>query len=386
MKTLKKILLGIFWLLIIANLAIIVSGRTYLYKGIANTYLKGRSGASIDEYIIFHNKEVETGEYQEWSLGKDYNTQTIPDNYLTTIEKYETIAYLIIKDDSIRYEQYWDGYSEDSYTNSFSMAKTIISILVGIAIDEGKIKSVDQPVGDFLEEYKEGNRAKLTIKHLLTMSSGINFEESYKNPFYFPAEAYFGSDLQKLVSKYDVVEEPGRVFEYLSGNTQLLGFVLEKATGVKVSEYASEKLWKPIGAKNSALWSLDRENGDEKAFCCFNSNVRDFARIGQLYLNKGNWKGRQIVSEDYVNRSVMIADLIEKDDGTKTDRYGYSWWLVNHKGHQIFFAEGLMGQYIIVIPDKKIVVTRLARDRAKEKINRRPADLYVYIDHALEMY
>ena len=386
MKTLKKILLGIFWLLIIANLAIIVSGRTYLYKGIANTYLKGRSGASIDEYIIFHNKEVETGEYQEWSLGKDYNTQTIPDNYLTTIEKYETIAYLIIKDDSIRYEQYWDGYSEDSYTNSFSMAKTIISILVGIAIDEGKIKSVDQPVGDFLEQYKEGNKAKLTIKHLLTMSSGINFEESYKNPFYFPAEAYFGSDLQKLVSKYDVVEEPGRVFEYLSGNTQILGFVLEKATGVKVSEYASEKLWKPIGAKNSALWSLDRENGDEKAFCCFNSNVRDFARIGQLYLNKGNWKGRQIVSEDYVNKSVMIADLIEKDDGTKTERYGYSWWLVNHKGHQIFFAEGLMGQYIIVIPDKKIVVTRLARDRAKEKINRRPADLYVYIDHALEMY
>src|SRR3990172_800573 len=143
MKTLKQILWGILGLLVIANLAIIVSGRTYLYKGIANTYLKGRSGASIDEYIIFHNKEVETGEYQEWSLGKDYNTQTIPDNYLTTIEKYETIAYLIIKDDAIRYEQYWDGYSEDSYTNSFSMAKTIISILTGIAIDEGKIKSVD---------------------------------------------------------------------------------------------------------------------------------------------------------------------------------------------------------------------------------------------------
>jgi len=386
MKALKRILWGIVCLLVIANLAIIVSGRTYLYKGIANTYLIGKTGANIDEYQIFENREVKAGEHQKWPLGIDYNTQTIPDNYLNTIEKYETIAYLIVKDDSIRYEQYWEGYSEDSYTNSFSMAKTIVSILVGVAIDEGKIKSVDQPVGDFIESYQEGDRAKLTIKHLLTMSSGMNFEESYKSPFDFPAQAYFGSDLRKVVAKYDVVEEPGRVFEYLSGNTQLLAFVLEEATGVKVSEYASEKLWKPIGAKNSAWWSLDRENGDEKAYCCLNSNARDFARIGQLYLNKGNWKGRQIVSEDYVKRSIIPADLIEEDDGTKIDRYGYSWWLVNHKGHRIFFAEGLMGQYIIVIPDKEVVVVRLARKRAKEKIKRRPADLYVYIDHALERY
>ncbi|MBN4051184.1 serine hydrolase [bacterium AH-315-M05] len=386
MNKLKRILWGIVCLLVILNLAILISGRTYLYKAIANTYLKGRSGASIDEYQIFDNREVKAGKHQKWALGIDYNAQPIPDNYLNTIEKYETIAYLIVKDDSIRFEQYWDGYSEDSYTNSFSMAKSIVSILVGVAIDEGKIKSVDQSVGDFLESYQEGDRAKLTIKHLLTMSSGMNFEESYKSPFDFPAESYFGSDLRKLVSEYDVVEEPGRVFEYLSGNTQLLAFVLEKATGVKVSEYASEKLWKPIGAKNPARWSLDHENGDEKAYCCFNSNTRDFARIGQLYLNKGNWKGRQIVSEDYVKRSIIPADLIEEDDGTKIDRYGYSWWLVNYKGHRIFFAEGLMGQYIIVIPDKEVIVVRLARKRAKEKIKRRPADLYVYIDHALEMY
>ena len=142
---------------------------------------------------IFDNWEVKAGKHQKWPLGVDYNTQTIPDDYLNTIEKYETIAYLIVKDDSICYEQYWDGYSEDPYTNSFSMAKTIVSILVGVAIDEGKIKNVDQTVGDFLDAYQEGDRAKLTIKHLLTMSSGMNFEESYKSPFDFPAQSYLGS-------------------------------------------------------------------------------------------------------------------------------------------------------------------------------------------------
>ncbi|MFH1320329.1 MAG: serine hydrolase [Bacteroidota bacterium] len=385
MKTLKRILLGFSGFLVIANLAIIISGRTYLYKGIANTYFKGRVSASIDEYIIFENREVKAGNHQKWHLGKDYNTKTISGNYLKTLEKYKTIAYLIIKNDSIRHEQYWEGYSENSYTNSFSMAKTIISILTGIAIDEGKIKSVNQPVGDFLEQYKEGEKAGITVKHLLTMSSGINFDESYINPFAFPAQAYHGTDLKKLVFNYKVVEKPGRIFKYLSGNTQLLGFVLEEATGMTVSEYASEKLWKPLEAKKSAWWSLDHKNGDEKAYCCFNSNVRDFARIGQLYLNKGKWNGNQIVPEYYVEQSVIPADIIEKD-GTKNKRYGYSWWLIDYNGHQMFYARGILGQYIIVIPDEKMVVVRLGRKRAIRHIDKHPADVYAYIDMALEMY
>lgn len=388
MKRIFKILKFIFkWLLIlivVLNILILVSGKTYLYKGFANTYLKGRVTADIDEYKIFDNRVVKAGPSTEWPLGKDYNSRKVPEPYLSDMEKMKTIAYLVIKDDSIRHEQYWDGYSDTSHTSSFSMAKTFISILIGIAIEEGKIKSVDQPVCDFLPECKEGKKSQVTIRHLLTMSSGFDFDESYINPIGFAAEAYYGTDLRNLVFRYDVLGEPGKNFEYLSGNTQLLGFVLSKATGMSVSDYASEKLWKPIEAKHDAYWSLDRKDGDEKAYCCFNSNARDFARIGKLFLDSGRWNGRQVVPERYVMESVQPAPTL--DGGDKNHRYGYSWWLMpDYKGHNIFYARGILGQYIVIIPKLKMIIVRLGKKRELTSINGHPTDLYWYIDAALEM-
>lgn len=385
MKAIKKFFKWLLIILVVLNLAIIVTGRTYLYKGIWNTYLKGRSGPAVDEYQIFDNREVKAGNYQAWPIGKDYNKSTIPAKYKSEFSELATISYIIIKDDSIRYEEYWDGGGENSVTNSFSVAKTFVSILTGVALQEGKIKSLDQPVGDFIPEFKEGENAKLTIKHLLTMSSGINFDEDYVSPFAYPAQAYYGSDLTKLTYKYKVTEQPGKVFKYLSGNTALLAFVLNKATGKTLSEYASEKLWKPMGAKNPAYWSLDHENGVEKAYCCFNSNARDFARFGQLYLDSGKWNGTQLVPADYVMQSIRPADLITDDEKSNTD-YGYAWWLLKHKDHDIFYARGILGQYIIVIPKEKMVIVRLGKKREKREGNEHPLDLYTWIDAALEMY
>lgn len=389
MKRFLKILKSFFkWFLIlfvILNILILVSGKTYLYKGFANTYLKGRVTADIDEYKIFDNRTVKAGATHEWALGKDYNTSKIPSQYVGDIERMKTIAYLIIKDDSIRHEEYWDGYSDTSHTSSFSMAKTFISILVGIAIEEGKIKSLDEPVGDFLPEYKEGNKSKVTIRHLVTMSSGINFDESYINPIGFAAEAYYGDDLRKLIFKYDAEKEPGKQFEYLSGNTQLLGFILNKATGMSVSDYASEKLWKPVEAEHDAYWSLDHKDGDEKAYCCFNSNARDFARIGKLYLDSGRWDSTHVVPEKFVLESIQPAPTLDGDEPNQ--RYGYSWWLMpEYKGHEIFYARGILGQYIIMIPDEKIIIVRLGKMRELTNINGHPKDLYWYIDAALEMH
>jgi len=324
--------------------------------------------------------------HQPWPEAKDYNSKKIPSELLKTIEHLETIAYLIIVNDSIRLEYYWNSYNQDSHTNAFSMAKSIVSVLVGIAIDEGKINNVDQKVGDFIDSYKVGNNAKLSIKHLLTMSSGINFNESYSNPFAFPAKAYFGNNLKELIEEYNVVDEPGIEFEYLSGNTQLLGFVLEKTTGMKISDYAAEKLWAPLGAKNIAFWSLDKENGDEKAYCCFNSNARDFARIGQLYLKSGNWNGKQLISSDYVKTSIKTANLKEKD-GSKLQRYGYSWWMADYRGDHVFLMEGLKGQYVAVIPSKNAVLVRLGKKKMeKEKVHRLPKDLFLYLDHVMDQY
>jgi len=387
MKALKKIGKWLLIILIILNVAILISGKTYLYKGIANTYLKGRSGPAIDEYKIFENREIAAGAEQKWHHAKKYNSARIPAALEPHFADMGTIAYVIVKNDSLLHEQYWDNYGPDSYSNSFSMAKTFVSILVGVAIDEGKIKSIDEPVGDFLPAFKEGDNAKLTIRHLLTMSSGINFDENYVNPLAYPAAAYYGSDLEKLTYGYKVTETPGREFRYLSGNSELLGFILEKATGKKLADYMSEKLWKPLGAKNSAFWSLDHKDGMEKAYCCVNSNAPDFARIGQLYLDTGKWNGSQLVSKEYVLASIKAADLKVAEDGTQNDRYGYAWWLIpDYKGHYIFYARGILGQYIFCIPDKHMVVVRLGRKREKPNGTGLPADVTYYLDAALEMY
>lgn len=387
MKIIKQFGKWLLIVLVVLNLLIIVSGKTYLYKGIANTYLKGQSGPSTYEYEIFENREIKAGSYQAWNNAAAYNTKTLSQEQADNFKRLETIAFLVVKNDSVTHEQYWDGHNAESHTNSFSMAKTITSILIGIAIDEGKIKSVDQPVGDFLPEFKEGDNAKLTVKDLLTMSSGINFDEDYVNPLAYPAAAYYGSDIKELTYKYKVTEEPGKVFSYLSGNTQLLGFILEKATGKAPSDYASEKLWNPICAKNPAFWSLDHKDGSEKVYCCFNSNAPDFARIGKLYLDSGKWNGTPVVTADYMLNSVKPADMLD-EDGNKNNKYGYSWWIIpDYKGHYIYYARGILGQYIVCIPDKDMIVVRLGNKKEKKVAGEdHPKDLFYYIDAALEMY
>jgi len=217
------------------------------------------------------------------------------------------------------------------------------------------------------------------------MSSGINFDEDYINPFAYPAAAYYGNSIKKLTLSYKVTEEPGKVFKYLSGNTELLGIILEKVTGKSLSEYMSTKLWQPMGAANTAYWSLDQENGMEKAYCCFNSNARDFSRFGLLYLHNGNWNGQQLVPEEFVKQAMQPASLLN-EDGNPNVNYGYHWWILNYKDHHISYCRGILGQYIIVIPDKQMVIVRLGHRRDKEKQNDHPKDLFIYIDKALETY
>jgi len=384
MKFLKSFFKWFLIILIILNVFIIVSGNNHIYKGLQNTYLKGRSGPSPTEYTIFENNEIKASKEIPWALAKKYNQLELNAAAREELEKFESLAFLVFKKDSILYEEYWNEGAKGSITNSFSMAKTFVSVLVGIAIGEGKIKSVDQSVGDFLPEFKNGENAKLKVKHLLTMSSGIDFDEDYISPFAYPAKAYYGSDIRTLTMKYKLTEEPGKVFKYLSGNTELLAFVLEKATGKSISAYASEKLWIPLGASKSAFWSLDHKDGVEKAYCCFNSNARDFARIGALYMHQGSFNGNQIVPADYVQQSIVPANLIDEEN-KPNDRYGYSWWMLDYKGMHIYYARGILGQYVVAIPDKNILMVRLGHKRSKEKINDHPKDLYTYIDAALDL-
>ncbi len=386
-KFFKRVGLFLLVVLLAANLFILFSGRTYLYKGIWNTYLKGRKGPSPLEYKIFENREVKNGTAQPWNIAKDYNKKEIPKNLLDSMLLIETGAFLIIQNDSIRYEKYWGDFTDHSLTNSFSMAKTVVSVLTGCAIQDGFIKSVDQKVSDFIPEFKNDDRSNVTIRHLLCMSSAINFDEDYVNPLSYPAASYYGGDLRKLTFQYNkLTGPPGETFKYLSGNTQLLGFVLKQATGKSVAAYASEKLWIPMGCEYPAFWSLDHKDGDEKAFCCLNSNARDFARIGKLFLDSGRWNGKQIVPLNYVFESI-VPNGTKREDGTPTLDYGFSWWLVpEYEGHHIFYARGILGQYIIMIPDMNMIIVRLGCKRIQAGANEMPHDMHYYLDAALQLY
>lgn len=276
------------------------------------------------------------------------------------LEQNKTVAFMIIRNDTIQYEQYFKGYDKMSIVPSFSMAKSITSILIGCAIDDKLIQSVQQPVTDFIPELKANGFEKVTIEHLLQMTSGLKFNEGYTNPFGDVANFYYGRNLRKALSKMKLKSPPGLKFEYKSGNSELLGLILERALKNKtITQYFQEKLWTPLGMEFDASWSLDKKkNGIEKTFCCINARARDFAKIGRLYLDKGNWNGHQIVSESWVKQSTKV----DTSNGSAWF-YQYQWWLPSPNGD--FMAQGVLGQFIYVNPAKQLIIVRLGKNEGK---------------------
>ena len=264
------------------------------------------------------------------------------------------------------------------------MAKSIVSILTGIAIRDGLI-SIDDSVGKYIPEFKDGENGKLKIRHLLAMSSGLNCDESYNSLFSKTTEAYYGNDLMGLVNNLKVINEPGKIFQYMSCNTVLLAMIISKVSGMTISEYASTFLWKPIGATQPAFWSLDHNGGVEKSYCCFYSTARDFAKIGKLYIDSGMWNGRLIVPYNYIRESISPNGCVEKN-GNPVDFYGYHWWLANLQGNKMYYARGILGQYVIIIPDEKIIIVRLGKLRGEKDKNNNYSDMTTYTRGVLKNF
>ncbi len=370
MKKVVRVLLFLVILLIITYILL----PNYAQKAFIHL------SANIDDYEIFENRKVAASNPQPWRFSSDFNKYELGSTYQETLDNYETTAFLIVQDTAIIFEKYYLGYTENEISNSFSAAKSIVSLLVGIAIEEGKIESVFQSVGDFLPSFTIGEKAEIKIKDLLSMTSGIRWDEAYMSPFSATTQAYYGNNLKSLVDSLEVEGKPGQEFAYKSINTQILAEVLEAATGLSISEYATNRLWRKIGAENDALWSLDKSGGMEKAFCCFNSTARDFARIGQLVLNKGQWNGENVISADYIEVATSPYSKIGTDE--VIPHYGYQWWILNYKGKQIPYARGILGQYIFVLEDKNAVVVRLGKERDKVYEGLHPKDVYIYVEAA----
>ena len=361
-KTLKYLIYVIITLVVLVNVFILLTGRYYLYSGIAKTYLRGKTGPSIYDLELFPvSKLKKSSEPYNFIFEKDPSVKLTKSD-LEYHEKMDTKAFLIFQGDTLIYEKYWDEHHDKTVSNSFSAAKSVIGMLVGIAIEEGKINSVDDLAGDYIPEFKKNGREKITVRHLLMMSAGFDWVESGKNPLSEAAEGYYGTDLYGLVTRLRVIEKPGIKFNYQSGNTQILGFIIEKATGKSINEYAAEKLWIPLGARNDAFWSLDKEGGDEKAFCCMYATARDYALLGQLILNKGFYNGAQIVPEWYMKKMLDTPNMSTKEK-VPNMRYGWHTWVYKNKGNPVYYCRGLMGQYMIAIPHKNRVIVRLGTKR-----------------------
>ncbi|MES2560993.1 MAG: serine hydrolase [Bacteroidota bacterium] len=276
------------------------------------------------------------------------------------LKERETVAFMVIRNDSILYERYFSDYDSASIVASFSMAKSYTSALIGCAIDDGLIGSVNDPITKYIPEMGKNGFDKVTIRHLLQMTSGIQFNESYYNPFGDAATFYYGRKLEKKTLQLKLASEPGMRFEYTSGSTQLLGQVLARALKTEsVTQYLERKLWKPMQTEFSGSWSIDKKGGMEKTFCCLNARARDFAKFGRLYLNKGNWNGTQLVPASWVEESTKA----DRADGGAAF-YKYQWWLETDNLNQ-YCAQGHLGQYIFVDKAKKMIVVRLGSGYGK---------------------
>ena len=376
MKSFIKILVGIGIVVALLLVALKLSGNSYLIKGLWASYLHGNNSATIDDAVFFSTRTIEAeNETYEWALHSNYNKTPLPQKLTSILEQTHSVAFLVIQNDSILAEQYWDGYSDSSLTNSFSMAKSITTMLAQIAIQKGFLKGWDQKVNTLLPEITGKHAAELELWHLSTMSSGLEWDEQYKDPFSITAKAYYGDNVSELMNTLPIVDEPGKFYNYQSGSTQLLGLCVIKATGNSLSELASQWLWKPMQAQHAAQWHTDDE-GTELAYCCFNSNARDFARFGKLMLHQGNWEGMQLLDSSFVQKATSpgLAPF-----------YGYSFWLDDSHGTPIFYQRGILGQYIISVPEHHVVVVRLGHERIPPENDSHSKDYHIMVDEVLGM-
>lgn len=371
-----------YFIAFIAAIAVLVyiSGYAYLFSGISKTYFRGKMSANIDDGKLFRRNIIHTSAPKLWEEDAELNKKELSKEISDDLLHSNTASFLVIKNGKLLHEQYWNGYTPLSKTNSFSMAKAITVMLYGKALEEGKIKDMDQNFSELHEEFKTkpfGNN--LTLKHLAQMESGLEWDENYKNPFLPNARAYYGRSLMKATFSRKFKENPGERFEYQSGSTQLLGFAVKKAINQSLSSYLSEKFWIPLGMEQNADWSVD-ESGMEKTYCCIHSNSRDFAKLGQLFLDDGKAGEKQLLNLDFIEQ---MRTPTEKSD----EIYGMGLWINNDNPIKHYYFLGLQGQYIIMIPEYKMVIVRTGSYNNLPKTDRgRPDQVKFLVNETVKLF
>ncbi|UCD40849.1 MAG: serine hydrolase, partial [Chloroflexota bacterium] len=308
-----------------------------------------REVKASDQPYIFATEESEI-----------FDNFTIDNTQIETyLEESNTTAFIVLHNDTLLYEGYFNGSNREAIQASLSVAKSFSSTLVGIAIDEGFISNLDEPVTAYIPELLERDQrfGNITLRHLIMMSSGIRFEREGTNPFSDDFITSHSPDLRRAVLNTDIVEDPGKRYHYNDYNPQLLGMVLERATGMSVSEYLETRLWKPMGAEGDGSWDLDSErSGFERMSVGINGRAVDFAKLGWLYLNGGKVGDRQVIPQAWVNQISRGTDAIFTNRGEHTNYYLNYWFL--DVENRAYYAEGNFCQFIYVYPAADLVLVR----------------------------
>ena len=326
--------------------------------------------ADLDDHKIFANRAVAPPAAASTlsrasHLGAPLARLVVPDENgaRMPLEDYldetRTVAFLVLRGEHIVYERYARGYDEHSLINSFSIAKAIVATLVGIALAEGRIATLDAAVADLRPDLAGTPYGAVSLMKLLTMTSGMA-----DPPAIVPGRAqyYYGEDLHEVVSRAGPSRPAGASWRYSEADVQVLAYVLEAAVGKRLSSYLEEKLWVPLGMEAGALWSLDREEGMEKAFCCVSARARDFARFGLLYARGGRWNGRQILPADWAALAVLPAVSISCGY-----RHRHLWWIPPGDAGD-FLAYGHDGQYLYVNPRYGVVIVKFSETKRQDPL------------------
>lgn len=351
MKTLARIAA----VLVVLIFGLKLSPYAYLFRGFSATYLEGFSTANIYDRNHFDQREMPALNPMplRQSTGAALELSPATEAYL---QESGTAGLVVLRDGEMVLERYFNDHADTTLSNSFSSAKSVITLLVQIAIQDGYISSWDDPITDYLPDYEvPAGLATPTLRHLSTMTAGLNISENYKNPLGKTARLYYGDDVYGTALSIPPGKFPtGEVYEYQSASTQLLTNVLSKAVGESVSSYANRELFGKLGFESKATWHLDQPGGLELGFCCLNAATRDFAKLGELARNYGKIGPHSIIDSAFMHMAVQPY---------KSPEYGHSFWLYPAPYEGIFAFRGMLGQFIIVDRANHLVLMRTGQKR-----------------------
>ncbi len=376
----KKLILSVLAILVIA-LAVFAIRPWSDYSPLAMNSLFS-PGKRLENFRhldrIFPSRPIKAGEdsfefgRNEQPLDVSYEfegeTRTLDD----FLQRVVGTGLLVIKNDRIVHERYMNGGTAESNFTSWSVAKSFVSTLVGMALGDGLIQSLDDPISDYVPELKGSGYDGVPIRHVLQMSSGIDFDEIYGSRVsdiqqFFWKVFIFGQRADEVMSQYQSGGPSGEVHHYISIDTQALGMLVTRVYNQPLADLLSERIWQPLGMEADAFWSIDEDSADgmEIAFCCINARLRDFAKLGRLYLQQGVWDGLQLLPIGWVEEATTPGGPHLEPGASPYNYgprgYGYQWWVPKDHDRE-YFASGIWGQFIYVSEPDNLIIARTSAD------------------------